>query len=101
MGQACLIQPGPAIAARCNSLHQTLAPDFFSVVEMAKSLWPNKTAENLHLITGASLRACKYWLAGEHAPSGQPLLILLRVVRHELESRQKAIERIELTLSMD
>lgn len=72
-----------------------VAPDFLWVMDAVRIVWPRKTAEVLHDITGASLRSCKYWLAGMHASSGLPLLRLLRALRRELEQRLRTIEALE------
>jgi hypothetical protein len=91
-------------------------------------LWPVKPANQLRAITGASLRTCKYWLAGRHDPSFADLIALLRsedgfaVLQHlmadarpawwrgivrakslsrmrkELEEQRRRIEQLELEL---
>jgi hypothetical protein len=96
------IVPIPAAAASalgCNTLHQGVAPDFLWVMDAARIVWPRKTADALHDVTGASIRTCKYWLAGAHAPSGLPLLKLLRALRRELQSRLRAVEALEVALN--
>lgn len=74
------------------------APDFSWVIGSARMVWPNKTAETLCVVTGASLRTVRYWLAGKHAPQGLAALRLLRALRAELNKRQAYIEQLELPL---
>lgn len=75
-----------------------LAPDFLWVMATARAVWPTKTAEALHDVTGASLRTCKYWLSGDHVPAGRSAVALLRAMRQQLEQRVRILEGLELAL---
>jgi len=48
------------------------------VVRVARNIWPLKTAWNLHYVTGYTVRACEYWLAGRAAIPADALAELLR-----------------------
>jgi hypothetical protein len=47
---------------------------------IAKVLWPEKTAFELSALTGASLRACEYWLAGQRSPSPAAIRAVLNEI---------------------
>lgn len=48
------------------------------VVRAARDIWPLKTAWNLHYVTGYTVRACEYWLAGRAAIPADALAELIR-----------------------
>jgi hypothetical protein len=48
--------------------------------DVARTLWPQKTAFELAALTGASVRACKYWLAGERSPSAAAIRAVLNEI---------------------
>jgi hypothetical protein len=50
----------------------------FGVV--AKAIWPEKTAFELSALTGASLRACEYWLAGQRHPNAAAIRAVLNEI---------------------
>jgi hypothetical protein len=98
MDQACEGTSLTTTAVRCNVLHHPVAPDFRYVMAAAKVAWPVKTAQALVAVTGASLRTCKYWLAGAHEPSGRAAILLVRAVREAVEMRLQALDRIGMSL---
>lgn len=48
------------------------------VMQKARVLFPNKTAENLSVVTGYSLRSCESWLYGEAKIPADALAALIR-----------------------
>jgi hypothetical protein len=49
-----------------------------SVMRVARSLWPRKTATELSIKSGASQRACEYWLARKFDMNADALAALLQ-----------------------
>jgi hypothetical protein len=49
-----------------------------AVMHTARILWPVKTSVNLSIKSGASERACAYWLARKHDMTSEALAALLR-----------------------
>lgn len=48
-----------------------------AVMRVARSLWPAKTTHELVIRTGASARACEYWLSKRFNISADALIALL------------------------
>ncbi|MBX9883848.1 MAG: hypothetical protein K2X68_02630 [Novosphingobium sp.] len=48
------------------------------VMRVARTVWPVKTAWNLHNLTGYGLRSCEYWLEGRSAIPSDALVALIR-----------------------
>lgn len=45
--------------------------------QVAKTLWPRKTAHELAFRCKVSERAASYWLSGEYPPSAEALLAIM------------------------
>lgn len=45
-----------------------------------KVIWPTKTAEQLALAVGCSVRAAAYELSGERAPSDKSMLVVINAI---------------------
>lgn len=48
--------------------------------EVARVLWPQKTAFELAALTGTSERCARYWLAGERQPSTAAIRAVLNEI---------------------
>lgn len=93
--ESCTPVPVSAMDPRCKDLHRPLAPDFSWVLAACRIAWPIKTAEHLQHVTGASLRTCKYWLAGDFEPSGLAAIRLLRAVRQQLAEHARRLDLVD------
>lgn len=58
---------------KCNSLHQLLPFELF-----LRAVWPTDTAKQFGRVSGKSLRAIKYQLAGESHPSYADIVAIIR-----------------------
>ncbi len=74
-GESESISAAPSISAAAIHCTQNFrgagGAKFFS--DLCDLLWPDKAAFELAQRTGASLRMCRYWLAGSHAPNGRAI----------------------------
>lgn len=59
--------------SKCNTLHHILPFELF-----LRAVWPSDTAKQASRVTGKSLRAIKYQLAGESHPSYADIVAIIR-----------------------
>lgn len=71
-----------SVAQGCSENAETTAQLCSEIIDgwfgnLAKHLWPKKTAAALEYLTGAKERVCHYWVAGRE-PNASVLVTLLR-----------------------
>jgi len=72
-------EPGPLPAAKRGNAVSPGEPDF-TYAEVARAIWPRKTAEHWSAAAGVSPRMAKYWLAGRPVSGDGRLAILARLI---------------------
>lgn len=85
----------PSIVAAASS-GSNFTISWQQILVQIRFSWPRKTAQRLCSITGASLRTCYRWLAGEAEPSAVETLAILSALRDEHAARGRLLQQFEL-----